>query len=99
MRYTPILEWQPLGLPMSVDIMVRGVDMHGAVCTVAFEVDGPTHYTPDGRDRTMASTTRDAVLLLNDIYVRTPPPCHALTVDGACPNQRLSRAPLLVSHR
>ena len=69
LRYHPVEEWSPPGVPQATDFMVRGVTANGEVRHVAFEVDGPQHYLSDGR-RNARTTRRDAVLLLSGIEVR-----------------------------
>ena len=69
LRYECVLEWEPPSLPMSVDIMVQGMDARGGRHTIAIEVDGPHHYALNNV-RTPATRERDVMLLLQDIHVR-----------------------------
>lgn len=70
LRYAPVEEWAPPGLPLCVDMMIVGRDRHGHRQVVAIEVDGPQHYESDKRTRTQATMIRDAVLLASGIHVR-----------------------------
>jgi hypothetical protein len=69
--YSPVLEWSPPGLPVSMDAVIHGVDSDGKTHAIAVEMDGPSHFTLNG-ELTAKTRARNLMFLLHGYEVRAP---------------------------